>query len=184
MTMFTIMFHCILTGILIMVLLCAISRPKYTCNRFYRVIITAMVGINVLVNAWYYQKGCYYNVIRVNLLLLILLEVFIYASIFYGMNALAREYALREENLKIQDDRNLLHLAASSMGERLKIMEDSVAQHRIADHDRRHLNHLLLELLRQGQVKDAVILLQRQAEMVLPREEVYCKNTTINILTQ
>lgn len=114
------------------------------------------------------------------LLLLILLEALIYISIFYGMNVMARESALGEENLKIQSDRELLHLSAASMAERLRLMDEAVRQQSIAAHDRRHFNSTILELLEQGQVEDATVLLQKQTQTSSQKGTRYCENTAVN----
>lgn len=114
------------------------------------------------------------------LLLLILLEILIYVSVFYSMKLMARESTLKEENLKIQSDRDLLHQSTSSMAEHLQLMEESVQQQRIASHDRRHFNSTLLELLEQGQTESASALLKKQLETISKMSKNYCENTAVN----
>lgn len=114
------------------------------------------------------------------LLLLILLEALIYISIFYGMNIMSQESELKEENLKMQSDRELLNLSAVSMAERLRLMEEAVHQQSIAAHDRRHFNSTILELLEQGLPQDAATLLKKQTQASTPKGSYYCKNTAVN----
>lgn len=114
------------------------------------------------------------------LLLLILLEILIYVSIFYGMNIMARENALKEENIKMQSEQELLRLSALSMAERLRLMDEVVHQSNLAAHDRRHFNSMVLELLEQGKSEDAASFLRKQVAVTLPKDKRYCENTAIN----
>lgn len=113
------------------------------------------------------------------LLLLILLEVLIYVSVFYSMNIMAREGELSEENIKMQSDRELLKLSATSMADRLRLIEETVSQQRFAAHDRRHFNRTVLELLEQGKQQDAIALLREKTEVLPPANRRYCENTTV-----
>lgn len=114
------------------------------------------------------------------LLLLILLEILIYISIFYGMNILSRESVLKEENLRMQNERELLNLSARSMMERLRLMNEAAKQQSIITHDQRHFNSTILELLDQGKLEDAAFLLQKQTKTITRKRQYYCENTTVN----
>lgn len=114
------------------------------------------------------------------LLLLILLEILIYISIFYGMNIMSRESTLKEENLKMLNERQLLNLSARSMMERLRLMNEAAKQQSIVAHDQRHFNSTILELLEQGNPEDAIFLLQKQTKAIPLKRRHYCENTTVN----
>lgn len=116
----------------------------------------------------------------VPLLLLIFVELAAYGSIFLSLRNLAQEYRVKEENQKMQAEREYLQLAAGDMSERLKLMDEVSAQNSRAAHDRRHFNNMLLELLEQGKNNEAVTLLKKQNQIVPRLSKVYCDNHVVN----
>lgn len=112
--------------------------------------------------------------------LLVLITVAAYVSICYSLSTLSREYTLREENLRMQNNQELLHLSASAMAERIKLLDEIRQQSRITAHDRRHFNNTLLELLEQRKTEEATAFLRRQAGMEPARVKNYCENTVVN----
>lgn len=116
----------------------------------------------------------------VPILLLILITVAAYVSIFYSLKTISREYALREENLRIQSNQELLHLSVSAMAERIKLLDEEQQQSRIAAHDRRHFNNTLLELLELQRTEDAITFLRQQSGMQPAKIRNYCENTVVN----
>ena len=107
------------------------------------------------------------------LLLLVLLTMLVYLAIFLSLRKTLREAALREENLKMQSDRELTL-------QRLSLMDETVRQMSIVQHDRRHFNNTLLSLLRQGEADKAADLI-RQQSMALPQKpQSYCQNVSVN----
>ncbi len=109
----------------------------------------------------------------VPLLLLVLLTMLVYLAIFLSLRKTLREAALREENLKMQSDRELTL-------QRLSLMDETVRQMSIVQHDRRHFNNTLLSLLRQGEADKAADLI-RQQSMALPQKpQSYCQNVSVN----
>ncbi len=109
----------------------------------------------------------------VPLLLLVLLTMLVYLAIFLSLRKTLREAALREENMKMQSDRELTL-------QRLSLMDETVRQMSIVQHDRRHFNNTLLSLLRQGEADKAADLI-RQQSMALPQKpQSYCQNVSVN----
>lgn len=116
----------------------------------------------------------------VPLLLLIFIGLAAYDSIFLSLKNLQREYRIKEENQKMQGEREYLQLAASNMSERLKLMEEVSSENSRAAHDRRHFNNMLLELLEKGENNDAVALLKKQNQYEPKISKVYCENYVVN----
>ncbi len=116
----------------------------------------------------------------VPLLLLIFIGLAAYGSIFLSLKNLQREYLVKEENHKMQAERDYLQLAAGNMSERLKLMEEVSSQNSRAAHDRRHFNNMLLELLEQGNAHEAVALLKKQNQISPKISKGYCENPAVN----
>ncbi|MFT3963293.1 GHKL domain-containing protein [Propionivibrio sp.] len=114
------------------------------------------------------------------LFFLILLGFSVYVSIIYSLKIIAKQYAMREETLAIQAEREYLQLAANGMSERFKLMEEAALQNSHAAHDRRHFNSVLLGLLEQGQAGEAAALLQSQNYTTPRIGKVYCENPAVN----
>ncbi len=109
----------------------------------------------------------------VPLLLLVLLALLVYLAIFLSLRKTLREAALREENQKIQSDRELTR-------QRLSLMDETVRQMSIAQHDRRHFNNTLLSLLKEGAADKAASLIQKQSEAMPQKPQSYCQNVSVN----
>ncbi len=116
----------------------------------------------------------------VPLLFLILLGLSVYVSIVHTLTTITKQYAMREENQKMQAEREYLQLAAGNMAHRLELMEEVSAQNSRAAHDRRHFNNVLLELLEQGKNSEAAALLGNNNQAVTKISRVYCENHTVN----
>lgn len=112
--------------------------------------------------------------------LLIFVGLAAYGSIFLSLKNLQREYRVREDNHKIQAEREYLQLAADNMSERLKLMEAVSAQNSRAAHDRRHFNNMILEFLEQGENHEAITLLKNQNQVSYKISKVYCQNPVVN----
>ena len=107
------------------------------------------------------------------LLLLTMLGTLIYFAIFLSLKNSLREAALQEENLKMQSDRELTR-------QRLSLMDETVRQMSIAQHDRRHFNNTLLSMLGQGETDRAADLIRRQSEALPQKPQSYCQNVPVN----
>lgn len=114
------------------------------------------------------------------LMLLILLGISIYVAIIHSLKTITEQYMIREENRVMQSEREYLHLAASGMSQRFELMEEAAIQNSRAAHDRRHFNNMLLELLEQGQQREAILLLQKQSKITPRENKVYCENPAVN----
>lgn len=115
------------------------------------------------------------------LLLVIFIGLAAYSSIFLSLKNLQREFRIKEENQKMQAEREYLQLAASSMSQRLEFMEEVSAQNSRITHDRRHFNNVLLELLEQGKTGEAATLLQSQNQSAAAKvRKVYCDSPAVN----
>lgn len=116
----------------------------------------------------------------VTLLLLIFVGLSAYSSIFLSIKNLHREYQVKEENQKMQAEREYLQLATVNMSERLKLMEDVSAQNSRAAHDSRHFNNILLEFLEKGENHEAISILKKQNQTIPKNNKVYCENPVVN----
>ena len=116
----------------------------------------------------------------VPLLLVIFIGFAAYGSILLSLKNLQREFRIKEENQKMQAEREYLQLAAGNMSRNLELMEEVSAQNSCAAHDRRHFNNVLLELLEQGKTGEATALLQSQNQAAPKISRVYCENPAIN----
>lgn len=114
------------------------------------------------------------------LLFVMLLGLSVYVAIIHSFRTITKQYAMREENRKMQAEREYLHLAAGNMSQRLKLMEEVSAQNSRAAHDRRHFNNVLLELLERGETDEAAALLQSQNQTTPKISKVYCENPAVN----
>jgi signal transduction histidine kinase len=114
------------------------------------------------------------------LLLVIFIGLAAYASIILSLKNLQREFRVKEENQKMQAEREYLQLAAGGMSKRLVLMEEVSAQNSRAAHDRRHFNNVLLELLEQGKTDEATVLLESQNHTTHEISRVYCANPAVN----
>ena len=137
-----------------------------------------LVSASLFMNfAWYFMASD--DVERtldediVPLLLLVLLMLLVYLAIFLSLRKTLRGAALREENQKIQSDRELTR-------ERLLLMDETVRQMSIVQHDRRHFNNTLLSLLKQGEVDRAADLIRKQSEALPQKPQSYCQNVSVN----
>jgi signal transduction histidine kinase len=112
--------------------------------------------------------------------LLVLVTVAAYLSIFYALKTISREYALREANLNMQNNQELLHLSAHALETQIKLMDEIQQKSRIEIHDRRHLNHTLLELLEENKTEEVIDFLKKQFVPEPVSVSSYCENTVIN----
>ncbi|WP_352399835.1 ATP-binding protein [Anaerotignum sp.] len=111
------------------------------------------------------------------LILLILLGLSIYIGIIHSLKILTREYAARQENQRMQNSQKLLRQAAHSMEQRITLMAESQKKMSILNHDRRHFNNALLELLSKGNMEEMEILLSRQQKISINSpQKMYCEN--------
>ena len=141
------------------------------------------VAINTSFNYYFWSSKDIISTLReeaVPLVLLVFVTLAAYSSIFYSLKALSREYTLREENLKMQNGQTLLRLSTMSMEQRLSLMDQAERKMSILNHDRRHFNNTLLELLRQEQTAAAITMLEQQSHVPLVTTRSWCENPVVN----
>lgn len=109
----------------------------------------------------------------VPLMLIIAVSLTAYASVFYSLKIHAHETALREENLNMQSERELTL-------QRLGLMDETVRQMSIVQHDRRHFNNTILSLLQQNETDKAAELIEKQSEAFPQKQRKYCENVPVN----
>ena len=117
---------------------------------------------------------------KIPLLFITLIAFAAYASVGHSLNRLGAEFGLREENLRIQKDQELLQLSAETMGQRISLMDEAVRQMSIIQHDQRHVNGTLLELLRQRDTDSAIQLIEQQTKAMPQKPMKYCENIAVN----
>lgn len=136
------------------------------------------VAVGLFINfAWYFFAGDdVEQMLRnnvVSLLLLVMLAMLVYLAVFLSLRKTLREAALLEENLKIQSDRELTR-------QRLALMDETMRQMSIVQHDRRHFNNTLLALLRQGETDKSIDFIRQQSEALPQKPQSYCQNIPVN----
>lgn len=109
----------------------------------------------------------------VPLLWLVLVTLAAYGSVFLGLKSVGEEYRLKQ-------DKALLELSGEAMKQRLSLMDEAVGQMRIVQHDQRHMNATLLELMQRDDVEHAAALLHRQIAALPQRPVRYCENIAVN----
>lgn len=123
------------------------------------------------------------QIYRWPLLLLVALAVAAYGTIFYSLKRYSAVHALETENLSMQYEKKLLSQAASTMVQKLDLMDKVVYQNNLASHDRRHVYGMLLQLLQQGETQEAIGCLQVQLATKQPATKAYCENKAVNAVT-
>lgn len=109
-----------------------------------------------------------------HLLSLIALIVAVYAAIIHALKTISREYALREEKLKVESRQELLQSELAAQEEFIKL-----ARHN--RHDLRYHNALLADYLERGDIDGAKgYLRQHNAHIVEATLKQFCKNHVAN----
>lgn len=108
----------------------------------------------------------------VPLLLIIVITVTAYTSVFHYLQSLQKEYRLRQ-------DKALLQLSGETMKQRISLMDESVRQLSVVQHDQRHLNAALLELIQNGQTDKAAALITQQTAALPQKPARYCDNIAV-----
>ena len=73
----------------------------------------------------------------------------------------------------MQSDRELTR-------QRLALMDETVRQMSIAQHDSRHFNNTLLALLQQGETDKAAGFIRQQSAALPQKPQSYCRNVSVN----
>ncbi|MEA4891784.1 MAG: GHKL domain-containing protein [Peptococcaceae bacterium] len=154
-----------------------VLRPLYRQAAEHWTVFFYVAGSAFLAFSWFMLSSDdiveTLTVQAVPLLWLVLVTLAGYGSVFLGLKSVGAEYLLKQ-------DKALLELSGESMKQRLSLMDEAVGQMRVVQHDQRHLNATLLELMQNGDVENAAALLRQQIA-ILPKKPVrYCENITVN----
>lgn len=82
-------------------------------------------------------------------------------------------YTYHLEQMKLQSNQELTK-------QRLSMMDKTVEQMSIVQHDRRHFNHILLSLLKTGEADKAISLLEKQTDSMPTKPRRFCRNIAVN----
>ena len=113
------------------------------------------------------------------LLTAFLISVFI--LICYLLYFILKESVVKQEKNEHDHNENLLRMATAGLEKRIEVVEEYVEKLRVVNHDRRHFNAMLLELLNQGEVDRARELLEQEAYRVPKPICKWCENETVNV---
>jgi two-component system, LytTR family, sensor histidine kinase AgrC len=112
----------------------------------------------------------------VPMLLLIILEIFAYISIFFSLKTISAEYAQKEENIRIQASEKLLQAELSTYDEFINYTR----QYR---HDIRHHNAVIRELLSNHDINEALSYLNEFDDSIAETAlKQYCNNPVANAI--
>lgn len=114
------------------------------------------------------------------LILIIFMGVAAYGSIFISLKNLQREFLIKEENQRMQAEKDYMQLATGNMEQRLILMAEVAEQQRRGAHDRRHLNNVILELLEKDKKNEVMDLIKSQNQVMVSRDKIYCENLLVN----
>lgn len=154
-----------------------VLRPLYRQVAEHWAVFFYVAGSAFLAFSWFMFNSD--NIVQtltiqtVPLLWLILVTLAAYGSVFHSLKSVGAEYRLKQ-------DKALLELSGETMKQRLSLMEEAVGQMHVVQHDQRHLNATLLELMQKGDVENAAALLRRQIAALPQKPMRYCDNITVN----
>lgn len=114
------------------------------------------------------------------LTLIIFIGLAAYGSIFISLKNLQREFLIKEENQRMQAEKDYMQLATGNMEQRLMLMAEVAEQQRRGAHDRRHLNNVILELLEKDKKNEVMDLIKSQNQVMVSRDKIYCENLLVN----
>lgn len=158
-------------------------RPLYIkISEQWNVYLLVVTGIflNII---WYFVSADDVEVMLreeiVPLLLLVLLAILVYFSVIYSLKRQLHQNNLMNRNIKMQKDKEILEISTEAMEKKLLVMDEAVKQMSIVQHDRRHFNNTLLELLHQNKVSEVVNIMEQHNKTVTARPACYCENAAV-----
>ncbi len=172
----------ILFSVIIFVFYKWVSKPYRRVLDYWHIYILPAVSLLTCLLSYFFDGDIEETLTNnyLPLLFVILLGLSVYVSIIHSLKTITEQYTMREENQKMQAEREYLQLAAGNMSQRLELMEEVSAQNSRFAHDRRHFNNVLLELLEQGKSGEAASLLQNQNKVTRKVSKIYCENPAVN----
>lgn len=141
------------------------------------------LGINVTFNYYVFSSDDIIVTLTeqaIPLLLVVFIGFTSYGSIFLSLKNLQRKFRIKEENQKIQAEKEYLKLAAANMSRRLELMEEASSCFMRAAHDRRHFNNVLIGLLENKKIDEAAALLKSNNQTAPRINRVHCDNPAVN----
>lgn len=107
--------------------------------------------------------------------------VYLFEAILFIYLYILSKTLRKNDELALQaQSQQLLKVSAVAMEQQLLLMNDSVQQMLVLNHDRRHFNNMILELLEVKKIKQAVELLKKEKSFTLPVSKIYCENSAVN----
>jgi signal transduction histidine kinase len=168
---------------IIVVVFWKIAGPLYHKVKEYWYIFYLLTGTLLINYLYYFLSGDIEQALTehfMSILLLVFLTVFIYLGILLSLKIIIQRYELNEKAARIESERLLLQNASNEMKQRLSIMEDAVKQMRISQHDRRHFNATIKELIENGETKQALLLLNKYSAELPQSPRYFCENVEVN----
>lgn len=170
--------------LLIIILMQRYLLPLYQSAAYnWRIFSILVICIFLNLSYYFYVTADIQNTLltaKWPLLLLVILSLAAYGTVFYSLKRFTAMHELETENLKNQHERIQLSQATSIMAERLHLMEKIAYEHSLVSHDRRHFNNMLLGLLQQGETEEAMACLRKQNEIKTKPSRTYCENKVVN----
>ncbi len=112
--------------------------------------------------------------------ILTLLNILFFIILEKYSDSIRKEMTLRQSELQLKSDADIMEIATKNMRERLVASEEVMKQDRAMRHDRRHFEALLMSLLDEGKYEEARQCLTERLEQEPHPIKRYCENTTVN----
>ncbi|MBE5909672.1 sensor histidine kinase [Pseudobutyrivibrio sp.] len=148
----------------------------YVVLPFVTIIFYCFTGVEYINNGDSFILTEYTKMI----VILILFNLFVFALLEKFTDLLKKEIILKQNEIKLQSDAEIMALATKNMKERLTSSEEVIEQDRKMRHDRRHFEALLLSLLQEGNIEKAKSCLEDRMAIEPRSIKKYCDNATIN----
>lgn len=107
--------------------------------------------------------------------------ILVFVLICYSIYFIFKELLGKQEQVEYEHNENLLRVATSGLEQRIEAVDEYIEKLRVVNHDRRHFNIMLLELLNQGEIEKAKDLLEKESNRSLRPIYKWCENPTVNV---
>ena len=104
-----------------------------------------------------------------------------YVLFCYFLYFILKEYFVKLEVSEHDNNVNVLRMATLGLEQRIEVMDEYAKKLRVINHDRRHFNAILLEMLNQGEIEDAKKMLETETYRVPRPICKWCENETVNV---
>ena len=99
----------------------------------------------------------------------------------YFLYFILKEYFVKLEVAEHDNNVNVLRMATLGLEQRIEVMDEYAKKLRVINHDRRHFNAILLEMLNQGEIEEAKKMLETETYRVPRPIRKWCENETVNV---